>query len=500
MNVVTSNNCTVHYFMSNWMPNRPTLLLIHGSLTDSSIWYPLLDSLGQSVNWIIYDRCGHGDSEYLAETPTIEQMTDEACSVLRAVGIDKVHVVGCGLGSTVAFELARKHPNLILSVVLIASVLFLPEKDFAQMFCLFKQLAELDPEMLLEKVKIDFFEKDSVTIQNIVCHSFRRIHPDRLLDEFDWLLRTYNPAHFNFANALSELAQPALVLHGIHDRMVSARVSALFSACIPDSRWFPISHAAHYPQLEQPNQTAALLLKFIYGIFQPITPKMPYQHVTAVLRTQTQKALQVKKEQDHVLQVCVLQSFKVLWNGEPIEGKWNQRGAKDLLLYLSMNHGRARRVELIRVFFPYMPEIQARNHLRVRLSHLHKIFKAYPAAEHVLQIDEENVMLRAHIQCDLIDLKNNLTLLSQTNLSIQQRSMLFFDVLKRYNPSFFSIFQDEWVDQLIHSLEIQMGQILQKMLPILKKNGKQMLIRHILQSAHGIEPYDGYCNEWLTRL
>lgn len=227
---------------------------------------------------------------------------------------------------------------------------------------------------------------------------------------------------------------------------------------------------------------------------------MPYQQITAILRVQAQKALQVKKEQDQVLQVSVLQPFKVLWNGKKIEGKWNQRGARDLLLYLSMNHGRARRDELIRVFFPYMPDAQARNHLRVRLSHLHKIFKAYPSADHVLHIDEENVIVHAHIQCDLIELKNNLTLLSQSNLPIHQRSTLFYDVLNRYNSDFFSIFQDEWVNQLIHNLEIQMGQILQKMLPILKKSGKQMLIRHILQSAHRIEPYDGYCNEWLTRL
>ncbi|MFT8390402.1 MAG: alpha/beta hydrolase [Sporolactobacillus sp.] len=244
MNVITSKKYAVHYFVSDYMPNRPTLLLIHGILTDSSIWHPLLVSLEQSVNWIIYDRCGHGDSDYLAEAPTLEQMTDEARSVLTEVGLDKVHVVGCGLGSTVAFELARQCPDLILSVSLISSVFFLPEEDFAQMFHLFKQLAQLDPEMLFEKVKVDFFEKDSAPIQNVIFRSFQRIHPDRLLDELDWLLHTYSPASFNFAAALSELTQPALVLHGIHDRMVPARVSALFSACIPDS---PGSQSAMLP-------------------------------------------------------------------------------------------------------------------------------------------------------------------------------------------------------------------------------------------------------------
>lgn len=502
MGFVPVTDYNLHYNASEFVPNRPTLLLIHGMMTDSTIWSRLLPRFGQSVNWIVYDRGGHGQSGNPTDGPSLQDFQSEVLSLMDALGVKQVHLAGCGLGSALAFEMARQYPDRVLSVTLIASVFFLPEQDFGQSFQLFKQLAQLDPELLLEKVEADLFEESPGDYRDDFRRAFRRLTPVRIQTELDWLLRTYSPARFNFADALSELKQPALVLHGIHDRLVPQRMSALFAACIPESRWFPISHAAHYPSLDAPNQTAELMIKFLAGIFQPIASDRPYQRAILTFRQQIHYELDQKAHQKRVLTMHILQPFAVRWNGHEIIGKWNQRGAKELLLYLMLHHGFASRETLIRTFLPDMTPAQAHNHLRVRISHLNKIFdsSADPSASGILLVDDARLVLRAKPDNDLLDFRQRLTRLLSEKHSVQQQATDFSKLLTLYDPACFSSFHGEWIDTMIHQIERDMGRVLQHLIPTLQKKGRRDLLLSILQRARLIEPYDGYCDEWLAQM
>ena len=94
------------------------LLLIMGITAPGSVWEKHVDYWEKDFKCITVDNRGVGLSDKPAGPYSTEQMADDYAGILDALQIEKVRVVGCSMGSTIAQQLAIRHPGKISSLVL----------------------------------------------------------------------------------------------------------------------------------------------------------------------------------------------------------------------------------------------------------------------------------------------------------------------------------------------------------------------------------------------
>ena len=97
------------------------LLLLHGGLGSTDMFAPILPRLSENRAVIGVDLQGHGRTA-LGDRPfTLEAIGADMADIVKALGYDKVDVMGYSLGGGVAFRMAVQHPETVRRLVLVAT-------------------------------------------------------------------------------------------------------------------------------------------------------------------------------------------------------------------------------------------------------------------------------------------------------------------------------------------------------------------------------------------
>lgn len=94
------------------------LLLIMGITAAGSVWNVHLADWQKHFRCIVGDNRGVGQTDKPPGAYTTEQMADDYAGLLDHLGLSNVAVVGCSMGSTIAQQLAIRHPEKVKSLVL----------------------------------------------------------------------------------------------------------------------------------------------------------------------------------------------------------------------------------------------------------------------------------------------------------------------------------------------------------------------------------------------
>jgi pimeloyl-ACP methyl ester carboxylesterase len=103
---------------SGHSPEDIPLLLIMGITAPGSVWNVHLADWQNHFRCIVGDNRGVGLSDKPLGPYSSEQMADDYAGLLDAIQVEKVKVVGCSMGSTIAQQLAIRHPEKVHSLVL----------------------------------------------------------------------------------------------------------------------------------------------------------------------------------------------------------------------------------------------------------------------------------------------------------------------------------------------------------------------------------------------
>ncbi|WP_129778345.1 alpha/beta fold hydrolase [Peristeroidobacter soli] len=211
---------------------NPTVLMIMGA-TASMLWWPdeLCERLAQTGRFVIrYDNRDTGRSTTQAPgapTYTLDDLADDAISVLDAYEVECAHLVGMSLGGMIAQVVALKHRSRIASITAISSSKFGDDDP---------ELPGMDNQFLehfATSASLDWSNERAVT--NFKVHSWRLCKgADRPFDETraaDLAIREFRRAinaqsMMNHAmlgggtewqNKFAEIRAPFLVIHGTDD-------------------------------------------------------------------------------------------------------------------------------------------------------------------------------------------------------------------------------------------------------------------------------------------
>ena len=98
-----------------------TIVLIHGFLENATMWDKIAPELTKKNRVITIDLLGHGNSDCLGYTHSMELFAETIEAVLKHLRIRKCILIGHSLGGYVALAFAEKNPQKIKGVCLMNS-------------------------------------------------------------------------------------------------------------------------------------------------------------------------------------------------------------------------------------------------------------------------------------------------------------------------------------------------------------------------------------------
>ncbi|MEV8213047.1 alpha/beta hydrolase [Leifsonia sp. NPDC077715] len=101
-----------------------TVLFVHGNVSSSLFWQPLMLSLPAGIRALAVDLRGFGDSEVLPVDATrgVRDFSDDVAAVADELGLGAAHIVGWSLGGGVVMQLLLDRPDLVASLTLVSPV------------------------------------------------------------------------------------------------------------------------------------------------------------------------------------------------------------------------------------------------------------------------------------------------------------------------------------------------------------------------------------------
>lgn len=96
------------------------LVLIMGFKGTMAMWDPgFLEELAKHYTVIAFDNRGAGLSTDSKENhTTIQQMSNDTAGLIRALGYEKVNLLGWSMGTSIAMQLAFDHPEMLKTLIL----------------------------------------------------------------------------------------------------------------------------------------------------------------------------------------------------------------------------------------------------------------------------------------------------------------------------------------------------------------------------------------------
>jgi len=257
MPLVHTNGIDVHYEEDG---SGPPLLLLMGITAPGSVWAQHAACWREHFRCLLPDNRGVGRSAKPAGPYTSAMMADDMAGLLTHLGTGPVRVVGCSMGSTIAQQLALRHPALVRSLVLMcpwARCDRYARGIFAHMATL---KARLRPEEFLHYIQLLIFAKGTWD-SDVAFADLQAGLKDVALNPEPQPLHGLEAqaaacVNHDVLTDLGRIAVPALVIGGEADIFTPAWMAREVAAALPKAELhlYPeAGHAFHWERLSDFN-------------------------------------------------------------------------------------------------------------------------------------------------------------------------------------------------------------------------------------------------------
>lgn len=235
---------------SGYDPERPSLLMVHGSGGRASSWLAQLSGLGPGLNAAAIDLPGHGNTP----GPGMNAMEDYAGWLIDFIAAGPIRPVlmGHSLGGGIALALALKRPELISGLILVGSG------------CRLKVMPAVLEGMLANfedtvKMTLKYAYADNAnprTVEQGIEHMLTN-KPEVVLGDFSAC------DGFDACARLGEIQTPTLILVGEQDKLTPPKYGQFLWDGITGAKMLVIEEAGHMVFIEQHQAFNRAVLEFM---------------------------------------------------------------------------------------------------------------------------------------------------------------------------------------------------------------------------------------------
>jgi len=247
-----------HHYVSRG--EGPPIVLVHGLGGTLHMWYGMMQSLELHHHVVALDMRGCGRSELGRGPLTVQGWARDVATLVAALELPAVTLVGHSLGSLIAQQVALDQPDAVDNLALVGGISWFEPPAKEQ----YLKRAEI-----VEAEGLDDLVDDWLT--GAISPRNRATNPQLVGLLRDLFLRNDPSAYAKACRALAnapsirreEIGQPTLLAVGDHDRSTPIAMTEELHREIPVSRVRVIANAAHWAPLEQPDELAAAVLEFL---------------------------------------------------------------------------------------------------------------------------------------------------------------------------------------------------------------------------------------------
>lgn len=239
----------------------PAIVFLHGLPFHKGLWSRNMDSLSHRWRAIAPDLRGFGESGLPEGEASVDAYADDVAALIEHWGTGPVVLAGHSMGGYVALALARRRPELLRGLVMVASRATADTEDAAaNRRAVAARLRTENPAFVADSMAPKMLptgQRDPSVLAQV-----------RSLME---PLRADGIAHAQLALAsrpdstpsLGSISCPALVVAGERDAVVPLSESGIFAANFANGRLEVIEGAGHLLSWERPREFEAILTKWL---------------------------------------------------------------------------------------------------------------------------------------------------------------------------------------------------------------------------------------------
>ena len=231
----------------------PPLVLVHGFVGDGrSTWSRQLEDLSDEFTVVAWDVPGAGGS---AEPPAWFRMphyADCLSAFVRALSLDRPHLVGLSFGGALILELFHRQPNIPRSLVLASAYAgwagSLPPEIVDERVKTCLRLADLPPEQFADAMTPSMFSA-SASAETVARFAASVQRSNRT----GFLAMMWASAESDLRHMLASVDVPTLLLYGDKDVRAPLDVAEALRIGIPASKLVVMPGVGHVSPVEAPD-------------------------------------------------------------------------------------------------------------------------------------------------------------------------------------------------------------------------------------------------------
>jgi len=242
------------------------LLLLHGGLGSTDMFRPVMPALTGHRQVIAVDLHGHGRTELGERKIDLVDIGNDMAAVLKALGHDKVDVLGYSFGGGAGFQFAAQHPEMVRRLAIVSAGF--SEEGFY-------------PELRAQQVQLTAeaapFMKDTPMYKSYMAVAPKPDDFPKLLQGMGDLMRE----SYDWSEEAKKLAMPTMIVFGDSDMYKPEHVIKFYQLLgggLRDAGWMRenisrnrlaiIPNATHYDIFFSP-LLAPTVLPFLDGADRP---------------------------------------------------------------------------------------------------------------------------------------------------------------------------------------------------------------------------------------
>lgn len=221
------------------------LVFVSGWGGDASNWIQDMEFFGDQFRCISVDHPGIAGQPLPRGAYSTQDMADRIARTVRALQIDRVHLLGHSLGGAIAQCLALRHPDLVERLVLCGTFARLDNRSGRALASCGELMRTCDEDAAMRMIYwlifgARFYENSLETIDALFA--MRKENP---IPAGVFVYQTEACLQHDTREQLAAIQAPTLITHGEADILIGLHLAQYLAKTIPNATLFTLEEAGH---------------------------------------------------------------------------------------------------------------------------------------------------------------------------------------------------------------------------------------------------------------